>query len=318
MFACGVEHGDHVLEVHAGAVKRRHRQGKVRVAGLDGDRQVRQVLEKLHEVGSAGARRQAEVAGLIEDAVHRVGHFGRDVAHLAVLERAGGQVVDVLVVVLGAVEVDRVDEAACVRTVDLAEDLTLLLDGRDVASGHRLDAEVEAVRMGELAEFGVVVRQAVDVGVVAGAEHLSGAEAGAGFEEGLPVDGAGVGLDAENFDVEDLDAGGLQIGFDFTDHGRVADHVVLRFGRGGGHEADADVAVARLGGAEHLIGGRDVENGEGGKADRTRKLQRLVVAVLERDGGDLRRGGVAPETGSGGGTLKEAAAIRKHDVFLLG
>ena len=65
MFACGVEHGDHVLEVHAGAVKRRHRQGKVRVADLDGDRQV---LEKLHEVGSAGARRQAEVAGLIEDA----------------------------------------------------------------------------------------------------------------------------------------------------------------------------------------------------------------------------------------------------------
>lgn len=178
MFACGVEHGDHVLEVHAGAVKRRHRQGKVRVADLDGDRQV---LEKLHEVGSAGARRQAEVAGLIEDAVHRVGHFGRDVAHLAVLERAGGQVVDVLVVVLGAVEMDRVDEAACVRTVDLAEDLTLLLDGRDVASGHRLDAEVEAVRMGELAEFGVVVRQAVDVGVVACAEHLSGAEAGAGF-----------------------------------------------------------------------------------------------------------------------------------------
>ena len=137
------------------------------------------------------------------------------------------------------------------------------------------------------------------------------------------ADGAGVGLDAENFDVEDLDAGGLQIGFDFTDHGRVADHVVLRFGRGGGHEADADVAVARLGGAEHLIGGRDVENGESGKADRTRKLQRLVVAVLERDGGDLRRGGVAPETGSGGdarggSTLKEAAAIRKHDVFLLG
>ena len=44
MFACGVEHGDHVLEVHAGAVKRRHRQGKVRVADLDGDRQV---LEKL-------------------------------------------------------------------------------------------------------------------------------------------------------------------------------------------------------------------------------------------------------------------------------
>lgn len=87
MFACGVEHGDHVLEVHAGAVKRRHRQGKVRVADLDGDRQV---LEKLHEVGSAGARRQAEVAGLIEDAVHRVGHFGRDGAHLAVLERAGG------------------------------------------------------------------------------------------------------------------------------------------------------------------------------------------------------------------------------------
>jgi len=225
VFACGVEHGDHVLEVHAGAVKRRHRQGKVRVADLDGDRQV---LEKLHEVGSAGARRQAEVAGLIEDAVHRVGHFGRDVAHLAVLERAGGQVVDVLVVVLGAVEMDRVDEAACVRTVDLAEDLTLLLDGRDVASGHRLDAEVEAVRMGELAEFGVVVRQAVDVGVVACAEHL--------------------------------------------------------------------------------IGGRDVENGEGGQTDRTRKLQWLVAAVLERDGGDLR----------GGGTLKEAAAIRKHDVFLLG
>lgn len=305
MFACGVEHGDHVLEVHAGAVKRRHRQGKVRVADLDGDRQV---LEKLHEVGSAGARRQAEVAGLIEDAVHRVGHFGRDVAHLAVLERAGGQVVDVLVVVLGAVEMDRVDEAACVRTVDLAEDLTLLLDGRDVASGHRLDAEVEAVRMGELAEFGVVVRQAVDVGVVACAEHLSGAEAGAGFEEGLPVYGTSVGLDAENFDVEDLDAGALQIGFDFTDHGRVADHVVLRFGRGGGHEADADVAVARLGGAEHLIGGRDVENGEGGQTDRTRKLQWLVAAVLERDGGDLR----------GGGTLKEAAAIRKHDVFLLG
>ena len=146
----------------------------------------------------------------------------------AVLERAGGQVVDVLVVVLGAVEMDRVDEAACVRTVDLAEDLTLLLDGRDVASGHRLDAEVEAVRMGELAEFGVVVRQAVDVGVVACAEHL--------------------------------------------------------------------------------IGGRDVENGEGGQTDRTRKLQWLVAAVLERDGGDLR----------GGGTLKEAAAIRKHDVFLLG
>ena len=141
---------------------------------------------------------------------------------------------------------DRVDEAACVRTVDLAEDLTLLLDGRDVASGHRLDAEVEAVRMGELAEFGVVVRQAVDVGVVACAEHLSGAEAGAGFEEGLPVYGTSVGLDAENFDVEDLDAGGLQIGFDFTDHGRVADHVVLRFGRGGGHEADADVAVPAL------------------------------------------------------------------------
>ena len=106
---------------------------------------------------------------------------------------------------------DRVDEAACVRTVDLAEDLTVLLDGRDVASGHRLDAEVEAVRMGELAEFGVVVRQAVDVGVVACAEHLSGAEAGAGFEEGLPVDGTSVGLDAENFDVEDLDAGAFRL-----------------------------------------------------------------------------------------------------------
>lgn len=51
MLACSVEHGDHVLEVHEGVVKRRHRQGEIRVAGLDGDRQVRQVLEKLHEVG---------------------------------------------------------------------------------------------------------------------------------------------------------------------------------------------------------------------------------------------------------------------------
>lgn len=103
---------DHVFEVHAGAVKRRHRQGEIGVAGLDGDRQVGQMLEKLHEVGRTGARREAEVAGLVEDAFHRVGHLGRDVAHLAVLERAGRQVVDVLVVVLGAIEMDRVDEAA--------------------------------------------------------------------------------------------------------------------------------------------------------------------------------------------------------------
>ncbi len=177
--------------------------------------------------------------------------------------------------------------------------------------------------MSEFAEFGVVVRQAVDVRVVAGAEHLRGAETGAGFKEGLPVDGAGVGLDAENFDVEHLDAGGLQVGFDFANHRRVADHVVLGFGRRGRHEADAHVAVAGLGGAEHLIGGRNVEHGQGGKADRARQLERLILAVLERDGGDLRRGGMAPETGGGGnarggGTLKEATAIRKHDVFLLG
>lgn len=87
--------------------------------------------------------------------------------------------------------------------------------------------------MSEFAELGVVVRQAVDVRVVAGAEHLRGAETGAGFKEGLPVDGAGVGLDAENFDVEHLDARGIQVGFDFTNHRRVADHVVLGFGRRG-------------------------------------------------------------------------------------
>lgn len=35
IFARLVEHGDHILEVHAGAVERRHREREVGVAGFD-------------------------------------------------------------------------------------------------------------------------------------------------------------------------------------------------------------------------------------------------------------------------------------------
>ena len=169
------------------------------------------------------AGREAEVAGLIEDAVHVFRTFGRDVAHLAVMERPCGKRVNVFEAVVRTEEVDRIDEYACVRTVDALHGVARLLDGGDVAPGHGFDVEGETVGMGDFAEFGEVVAEAVVVGIVPGDKHLRGAEAGAGFKEGFPVDRARVGLDAQNFDVEHLDARGAQVCFDFPDHRRVAD-----------------------------------------------------------------------------------------------
>ena len=49
------------------------------------------------------------------------------------------------------------------------------------------------------------------------------------------------------------------------------------------HRLDATVDVRVVACAEHLVDGRDVENG----ADRTQKLQWFVVAILEHDGAAL-------------------------------
>lgn len=168
--------------------------------------------------------------------------------------------------------------------------------------------------MSDFAEFGEVVAEAVVVGIVPGDEHLRGAESGARFKEGLPVDGARVGLDAKDFDVEHLDARGAQVRFDFADHRRVADHVPLRFGRRGGNQTDADVAVARLGGAEHLIGGRDVEHRERGETDGARKLEGLKLAVFKLDGlhFGLGRAGEAGTGGEKGGGRQKTAAGDSH------
>ena len=85
-FSCFIEHGDHVFEIETGAIDRAHRKGQRGVAGLNGDGQTGEVLQKLREIRGASPRRETEVAGLVEVAFHVLGHFGRQVAHLAVLE----------------------------------------------------------------------------------------------------------------------------------------------------------------------------------------------------------------------------------------
>lgn len=59
IFARLVEHGDHILEVHAGAVERRHREREVGVAGFDRNGKALQMSEELREIRGAvpGERR---------------------------------------------------------------------------------------------------------------------------------------------------------------------------------------------------------------------------------------------------------------------
>lgn len=72
-----IEYGDHVFEVHTSAIKRRHREGEVGVAGFDRDRETLQVAKELRQIRSARARRETIVTSLVEDAIHVLRRSGR-------------------------------------------------------------------------------------------------------------------------------------------------------------------------------------------------------------------------------------------------
>ena len=280
VFAGRVENRHHVFEVHPSPIERRHGDRQFCIAGFDRNRQPLQVLQKLRQIRRARPRRQTEIAGLIENAVHVFGHCRRQVAHLTIMERPLGQIVDVGVGILRAIEMDRIDENPGVRAIHVLHHLAALGDGGNTAPRHRFNVERQTEGMGDFTKLRKIVFQTMNVVVVPSAEYLCGAETRSRFEERLPVDGARIGFETQDFNVQHLDARRLEVGFDFPDHRRIADHVVLRFRRSGRYQADTHVAVARLRRTQHLIGRIQIQDRERRQTDGTRQFQFRELLVL--------------------------------------
>lgn len=174
-----------------------------------------------------------------------------------------------------AVEMNRIDENTGVRTIHVLHHFASLDNRRNTAPRHRLNVERQTEGMRDFAEFCKVIFQTVNVVVVPGTEYLRSSEPRPRFKERLPVDGTHIRLQTENFDIQYLDARRLEIGFDFPNHRRITDHVVLRLRRRFRYQTDAGVTVVCLRRAPHLFCRIQIQHRECCQTDRARPFREV-------------------------------------------
>lgn len=95
-----------------------------------------------------------------------------------------------------------------------------------IGPGHELQVHAQAIAAGQVTQRRETIGQAGRVGVVAGHQQFGRAQARCRGQGGFEIKAAGFGLEAKDFDIQHLQAGGRQAVFDLAQQRRVADQVV--------------------------------------------------------------------------------------------
>ena len=155
-----------------------------------------------------------------------------------------------------------VDEQARVVSLRAPHDVRPLSEVPRIGPWHGLEAGCNAERRGDVAQRCEVLDETRLVRIVARDQCIPRAQARRRFQHRQEIAHARLGLEAQDLDVEDVDARIGKARERVADDGRVADRFVRRLVRRGGNQAQADVRVARVACASHHLRRRQLENGE--------------------------------------------------------
>jgi hypothetical protein len=143
--------------------------------------------------------------------------------------------------------VERIDQQSTVFAAGGVDDARALRQVLRIGPRHEFEARVDVVARREIAQGREAFGQSHFVRIVAGDEQVASAETGRRRDRRFVIGDARFRLQTKDLDVKHLDAGVRQSSLDLARERRVADEVVLRFGRRGCNQPDADVAEAGLG-----------------------------------------------------------------------